>query len=183
MSEANCLAGGEGGIGWPLAIASDALWAAHLREDKSRSVDPGFSSLRPADTVRKVLLGQVSLSAKSNWRRGRDSNPRYLAVHCISNAARSTTLPPLLCYQLEGASKGGQGVGQGRRKCIIRGREAQRLGGTDNLRSRGWEAHRHGMPSGVPAFSGQPSLWASGPLTTLTSRRPSPRSLSGRRCG
>ena len=129
------------------------------------------------------LTAKASLSAKSNWRRGRDSNPRYLAVHCISNAARSTTLPPLLCYQLEGASKGGQGVGQGRRKCIIRGPEAQRLGGTDNLRPRGWEALRHGMTSGVPAITGQLSLWASGPLTTLTSRRPWPRSPSGRRCG
>ena len=29
------------------------------------------------------------------WRRGRDSNPRYLAVHSISNAARSATLSPL----------------------------------------------------------------------------------------
>jgi hypothetical protein len=33
-------AGGEGGIGWPMAIASDASWAAPLREDKPRSVEP-----------------------------------------------------------------------------------------------------------------------------------------------
>jgi len=33
-------AGGEGGIGWPMAIASDARWAAPLREDKPRSVEP-----------------------------------------------------------------------------------------------------------------------------------------------
>ena len=32
-------AGGEGGIGWPMAIASDARWAALLREDKPRSVE------------------------------------------------------------------------------------------------------------------------------------------------
>ena len=31
------------------------------------------------------------------WRRGRDSNPRYLAVHSISNAAQSATLSPLHC--------------------------------------------------------------------------------------
>ncbi len=29
------------------------------------------------------------------WRRGRDSNPRYLAVRLISNQVHSTTLPPL----------------------------------------------------------------------------------------
>ena len=33
-------AGGEGGIGWPMAIASDARWAALLRKDKPRSVEP-----------------------------------------------------------------------------------------------------------------------------------------------
>jgi hypothetical protein len=31
----------------------------------------------------------------SSLRRGRDSNPRYLAVHMISNQAPSTTRPPL----------------------------------------------------------------------------------------
>ena len=154
-------------------------FASGLRPDASGIVcsacgltEPGFSSLRWAQTgLSGSPLRQVCRLIPS-WRRGRDSNPRYLAVHCISNAARSTTLPPLLCYQLEGASKGGRGVGQGRRKCIISGPEAQRLGGTDNLRPRGWEARRHGMTAGLPAFSGQPSLWASGHLTTLTSRRP-----------
>src|SRR5258708_39458197 len=32
---------------------------------------------------------------RGNWRRGMDSNPRYLAVNRISSAARSTPLPPL----------------------------------------------------------------------------------------
>ena len=35
-----------------------------------------------------------------NWRRGRDSNPRDLAAHRISSAARSTTLPPLRDHTL-----------------------------------------------------------------------------------
>ena len=35
------------------------------------------------------------------WRRGRDSNPRYLAVHLISNQTQSTTLPPLHSRTLE----------------------------------------------------------------------------------
>ena len=30
------------------------------------------------------------------WRRGRDSNPRYVAVHLISSQAPSTTRTPLL---------------------------------------------------------------------------------------
>ena len=30
-----------------------------------------------------------------NWRRGRDSNPRYLAAHLISSQAPSTTQTPL----------------------------------------------------------------------------------------
>ncbi len=123
--------------------------------------EPGFSSLPVGLNGPIRLTVKASLLTSSNWRRGRDSNPRYLAVHCISNAARSTTLPPLLCYQLEGASKGGQGVGQGRRKSIIRGPEAQRLGGTDDLRPRGRVANWHGMTAGHSAYSGQPSLRAS----------------------
>ena len=31
----------------------------------------------------------------TKWRRGRDSNPRYLTAHLISSQAHSTTLPPL----------------------------------------------------------------------------------------
>lgn len=36
-----------------------------------------------------------------NWRRGRDSNPRYLAVHTISSRAPSTTQPPLRIKMFE----------------------------------------------------------------------------------
>jgi hypothetical protein len=38
---------------------------------------------------------------KVTWRRGRDSNPRNLAVHLISNQTQSTTLPPLLTRTVE----------------------------------------------------------------------------------
>ncbi len=38
-----------------------------------------------------------------SWRRGRDSNPRNLAVHLISNQTQSTTLPPLLTRTVEEA--------------------------------------------------------------------------------
>ena len=40
---------------------------------------------------------------KLSWRRGRDSNPRNLAVHLISNQTQSTTLPPLLTRTVEEA--------------------------------------------------------------------------------
>lgn len=35
-----------------------------------------------------------------NWRRGRDSNPRYVAVHLISSQAPSTTRTPLRVCEL-----------------------------------------------------------------------------------
>ena len=37
------------------------------------------------------------------WRRGRDSNPRYLAVHTLSKRARSATLTPLREMECEGS--------------------------------------------------------------------------------
>ena len=36
--------------------------------------------------------------ALSHWRRGRDSNPRYVSVRLISSQVQSTTLPPLLNF-------------------------------------------------------------------------------------
>ncbi len=45
--------------------------------------------------------------SNDNWRRERDSNPRYLAVHSISNAAQSTTLPSLLVIYRRFSEKGG----------------------------------------------------------------------------
>ena len=32
-------------------------------------------------------------------RMGGDSNPRYLSVNTLSRRARSTTLPPILCFE------------------------------------------------------------------------------------
>ena len=37
----------------------------------------------------------VYINHLSNWRMGRDSNPRYLAVHTLSRRAQSTTLAPI----------------------------------------------------------------------------------------
>jgi len=52
--------------------------------------EPGFSSL-PMSTGQ---LANRSADESESWRRGRDSNPRNLAVHLISNQTQSTTLPP-----------------------------------------------------------------------------------------
>jgi hypothetical protein len=68
--------GGEGGIG--LATPSP--------------LDPP-SSLCSVERSHPSISDDLPLCGK--WRRGRDSNPRFLSEHRISSAARSTTLPPL----------------------------------------------------------------------------------------
>ena len=55
---------------------------------------------RPANAVFTGLFGVLRIPANLTWRRGRDSNPRYLAVHTLSKRARSTTLTPLLIWGL-----------------------------------------------------------------------------------
>ena len=47
------------------------------------------------DVADKINTFTQTKTAHNNWRRGRDSNPRYLAAHPISSRAHSTTLPPL----------------------------------------------------------------------------------------
>ncbi len=42
------------------------------------------------------LLFKINDLRQNLWRRGWDSNPRYLAVRLISNQVHSATLPPLL---------------------------------------------------------------------------------------
>ena len=65
------------------------------------SPNPGshpFSRMcRPRVTVTRAHVPPRNKS----WRRGRDSNPRNLAVHLISNQTQSTTLPPLLTRTIE----------------------------------------------------------------------------------
>ena len=41
------------------------------------------------------ILVSPKIHLLRKWRRGRDSNPRNLAVHALSKRAHSTTLPPL----------------------------------------------------------------------------------------
>ena len=47
------------------------------------------------------LLRAKFLTGPAGWRRGRDSNPRYLSAHPISSRAHSTTLPPLQTKMLK----------------------------------------------------------------------------------
>ena len=91
------------------------------RRSRAPTTPRGQASLRRTSVLipqaRLALSLALSLALErselSSWRRGRDSNPRYLAVHCISNAARSTTLPPLLCSVrrcIKGRERGGSRV-------------------------------------------------------------------------
>ncbi len=58
----------------------------------ANGTDGEFLLNPPHDGDCAVLAGPGAIE---NWRRGRDSNPRYLSAHLISSQARSTTLPPL----------------------------------------------------------------------------------------
>jgi hypothetical protein len=53
--------------------------------------------LRSLCSLRRTagVLHPSSRELQNKWRRGRDSNPRYLAAHALSKRAHSTTLPPL----------------------------------------------------------------------------------------
>ncbi len=42
-----------------------------------------------------LIMSRWQYCLKDNWRRGRDSNPRYLAVHTLSRRAPSATRTPL----------------------------------------------------------------------------------------
>ena len=85
------------------------LWSAFTSSHRSPA-SPGIMAHfgrtlgMPAAWVANILkTGNLSecLIFKVTWRRGRDSNPRNLAVHLISNQTQSTTLPPLLTRTVE----------------------------------------------------------------------------------
>ncbi len=93
--------GGEGIGSLRSGLRPVACGNAHLRKARAllRRPPPGvlIPSLWP--THHLWPTGHPinwSTFLKVSWRRGRDSNPRNLAVHLISNQTQSTTLPPLL---------------------------------------------------------------------------------------
>ena len=53
-----------------------------------------------ADWLHKKKAPGRRTTRGSIWRRGWDSNPRYLAVRLISSQVHSATLPPLLAFRL-----------------------------------------------------------------------------------
>ena len=64
-----------------------------LQTDRVNQVAGDIALLRSARAeLRRAVLRS---SHSEGERRGRDSNPRYLAAHLISSQAHSTTLPPL----------------------------------------------------------------------------------------
>jgi hypothetical protein len=82
-----------------------SIFSSEEKNGGEGGIDSLRSGLRPkACGFALILLSQPlractgfagSPCACGTWRRGRDSNPRDLAAHRISSAARSTTLPPL----------------------------------------------------------------------------------------
>ena len=76
--------GGEGGI--RLHTAGRGLACKPNPSNPPREVRKDFAALR---------LKKMPLKGHVFWRRGWDSNPRYLAVRLISSQVHSTTLPPL----------------------------------------------------------------------------------------
>ena len=75
------------------ASARAPLFAQFKRRVKA----PSASAHSWAKTWTEKKNGQQRPVFRACWRRGWDSNPRYLAVRLISSQVHSATLPPLLC--------------------------------------------------------------------------------------
>ena len=72
--------------GFPAAAARcQMLLESHLVEPRVL-IPLVYSLIKNASTKEALLI---------RWRRGRDSNPRYVAVYTLSRRAPSTTRPPL----------------------------------------------------------------------------------------
>jgi hypothetical protein len=98
-----------------------------MRAHRTQGSHPFGGMPRPRVTVTRAHVPPRKIS----WRRGRDSNPRNLAVHLISNQTQSTTLPPLLTRTIEEV----RGSPAGKRKV-----PAVRLGADFSPYSRGRDA-------------------------------------------
>ena len=62
----------------------------------SRQTTPNDAKEVPAFEMMKIFLLNFSMLTDINWRRGRDSNPRYaFGVHTLSRRAPSTARTPL----------------------------------------------------------------------------------------
>ncbi len=78
--------------------APPACAAPHRRRHPdldARCIAEGRAGPSRQRRKRKSPCWQGLSHSKQEWRRGWDSNPRYLAVRLISNQVRSTTPPPL----------------------------------------------------------------------------------------
>ena len=61
--------------------------------DSQRHMVSDIVSTRPHPT--RYFHKMLYIRHLSEWRMGRDSNPRYLTVHTLSRRAQSTTLAPI----------------------------------------------------------------------------------------
>ena len=62
-----------------------------------KEAEAGFRSLTEATagTAKRLFRNMLRINNLFEWRMGRDSNPRYLAVHTLSRRAQSTALAPI----------------------------------------------------------------------------------------
>ena len=101
---------------------------------------------------------------KGNWRRGRDSNPRYLAVNMISSHARSATLSPLRRRKVRSPwCERGRRIHQAVSDCKQKKRQAvigQPQGDSRGVRGRA-RGVRGGASTGLPDWQN----WSDGVCT------------------
>ena len=69
-----------------------ARMSQSYRKTLEKWLHGGYMNLKEKSLTSKLIAKSQCI----HWRRGWDSNPRYLAVRLISSQVHSTTLPPLL---------------------------------------------------------------------------------------
>ena len=95
----------------------DARQPGKPADQRAWNVNPGRRD-RPGGTTRADFRQLPRLPCGALWRRGWDSNPRYLAAQRFSRPSQSTTLAPLLerrsmrarRVEAPGYRRGGQGL-------------------------------------------------------------------------
>ena len=85
---------------WTHQLAGQNAWMSKDRSGLYKTKKPRFTGLSGHFSDQSRLLWMQF------WRRGWDSNPRYLAVRLISSQVHSATLPPLQCGTTDSNSCG-----------------------------------------------------------------------------
>ena len=75
--------------------AFDKVIGDYIAHDNSERAHQMLGFLAPGAKEPALANGRQKSVHRPNWRRGRDSNPRHLAVRRFSRPLFSTTQPPL----------------------------------------------------------------------------------------